>query len=197
MVSQKIIDDILAVTLKPFRLFDDILSNPDWKPNRKVIIFVLLMQVYLFFLPSYLFFFNILSLVLIPINIGLIYNLSQDLELLYFKKQDSELFFYRILYCLALSQIPSLIVNLLNNVLNIFFASDLLLGVFFSALLNIPAAIIAFIYGLKVVEAVTQEKDSMRIFMELLPKSLMSTFSEPLGFRSIRELMVDFKAFKK
>jgi hypothetical protein len=155
------------------------------------------MQVYLFFLPSYLFFFNILSLVLIPINIGLIYNLSQDLELLYFKKQDSELFFYRILYCLALSQIPSLIVNLLNNVLNIFFASDLLLGVFFSALLNIPAAIIAFIYGLKVVEAVTQEKDSMRIFMELLPKSLMSTFSEPLGFRSIRELMVDFKAFKK
>lgn len=187
------LQDIYKIILEPSSLCSKILLDQNWTLNRQKILFIIFMQIYFFFLPSYLFVLNILVLIFALLNIGFVYCFAQELMMVASEPRDDDDFFYRIAYCFALLQIPALIINIANNALCVIFAKDFLIGIFFSALINFFALALSLIYICKLVSIVTQEKDSLRIVLELIPKSFMNSFVEPLGLRSLREIFEDLR----
>lgn len=196
----EIFEDIQLLLKNPESVFESILSSTRNFYTKPYILFSFLLNTYYVFLPSYLIIFNILSLFIFFLLLALSYYFMQEIFLVYQETKAQEIedekFFYKIAYCFAIANIPSLCLNLLANVFCLVLLDNILVALFMAALMNVPVAMVGVFYSLKVLKVVSNAEYDLQNYIEISFRSLISAVQENFGLRAMQELFDDFKAAK-
>jgi hypothetical protein len=194
--SNSVIADIKSVLLKPKSTFQSILESTNNYFSPKHLIFTLVMNLYYLFIPSFLLLLNILIFVAPLILVAMAYYFAQDGLLLYKDNTAKELedkFFYRIAYCFALANLPTLIFALLVNYIPIIFSEFLVVGIFWAIVLSTLLIFLAPIYPLKLLAVLTGQNFNLPLLMDLLSTSFLLTIKEKFGLKALQEITVDLR----
>lgn len=190
--------DFKSLIKNPNEFFKNLLLTKEIKYSKLYIIFILLMNSYFLFVPSFLVMVNILAVIFFFISIGLMYYFVLEVLILHQEYSnetvDNDRFLYTIAYGFSIANMPAMFLTLANNLLCVIFAKDLLVGIFFAIIFNIPIFLVSLFYPLRFIATVTQkESGNLKLLIELSARSLITTFKEAFGFDAIQEIWVDYK----
>lgn len=194
---KQVFNDTKSILEKPHEAFTRILSSGEIKASRLDILFIILLHTYYLFLPSYLIMINILAILFFFILVGFMYYFSQECLIIYKENNSQDLdddrFLYTIAYCFALANVPAFLLNIVNNLVSIILADNLLVGIFWAVLINIPIGIVAFVYPLKLLKCLTNRDYNVTIFFEISMRSFITTCRQALGLQAIRDIAIDWQ----
>lgn len=190
--------DFKSLLKDPNAFFKTLLATREIKYSKANIIFVLLMNSYFLFLPSFLVMVNILAVIFFFICVGLMYYFMLEVLILYQEYNnetvEDDRFLYTIAYGFSIANMPAMFLTILNNLLCVIITKDLLVGIFFAILFNIPILFVSLFYPLRFIATITQkESGNLKLLIELSARSLITTFKEAFGFDAIQEIWVDYK----
>jgi hypothetical protein len=192
--------DTKSVLSKPHETFTRILSSGEVKASRLDILFIVLLHTYYIFIPSYLIMINILAILFFFILVGFMYYFMQECLIIYRENNaqdiDDDRFLYTIGYCFALANIPAFILNIVNNLVSIVLADNLLVGIFWAVLINIPIAIVAFVYPIKLLKCITSRDYNVTTYFEIGMRSFITTCRQALGLQAMRDIAIDWQEAK-
>lgn len=196
----EIFEDIQSLLKNPENVFENILSSNRNFSTKSFILFSFFLNTYYVFLPSYLIIFNILSLFIFFLLLALSYYFMQEMFLVYQETREEEVqdenFFYKVAYCYALANIPSLCLNLIANIFCLILLDNILVALFMAALVNVPIAMIGVFYSLKVLKVISKAEYDLQNFIEISFRSMITAIQENFGLRAMQELFEDFRAAK-
>ncbi len=194
---KQVIADSKSMIRNPQELFASILNGGEIKASRLDIAFVILMNTYYIFVPSYFIMINILAILFFFLLVGAMYYFMQECLMIYRENHsqdtDDERFLYTIGYCFAIANVPAFLLNVLNNLVSILLAKNLLVGVFWAVLINIPIIILAFLYPLKLMRVITTREYNIVTFFEVGMRSFITTCRQALGLQAMRDIAIDWQ----
>ncbi len=197
---KQVLADTQSMLKNPTETFMIILSSGEIKASRLDIFFVVLLHTYYIFIPSYLIMINILAILFFFLLVGLMYYFMQECLIIYKENHSQEIdddrFLYTIAYCFAIANVPAFILNIVNNLVSIALSNNLLVGIFWAVLINIPILIVALLYPLKLFKVITNRDYNMTIFFEVGMRSFITTCRQALGLQAVRDIAIDWQEAK-
>ncbi len=194
---KQVLADTKSMLKNPTETFMIILSSGEIKASRLDIFFVVLLHTYYIFIPSYLIMINILAILFFFLLVGLMYYFMQECLIIYKENHaqdiDDDRFLYTIAYCFAIANVPAFILNVVNNLVSIVLADNLLVGIFWAVLINIPILIVALLYPLKLFKVITNRDYNLTIFFEVGMRSFITTCRQALGLQAVRDIAIDWQ----
>lgn len=196
--AKQVWQDFKLLVSNPSVLFKDILTSKEIKYSKFHIVFILLMNSYFLFVPSFLVMVNILAILFFFICIGVMYYFMLEVLILYQEHggdaPEDDRFLYSIAYGFSIANMPAMFLSLISNLLCVIFTKDLLVGIFFALLFSIPILFVSLFYPIRFIATITQkESGNLKLLIELSVRSLITTFKEAFGFDAIQEIWVDYK----
>ena len=197
---KQVMADTQSMLKQPHETFMRILSSGEIKASRLDIFFVILLHTYYIFIPSYLIMINILAILFFFLLVGFMYYFMQECLIIYKENNaqdiDDDRFLYTIAYCFAIANVPAFILNIINNLVSIALADNLLVGIFWAVLINIPIAIVAFVYPLKLIKCLTNRDYNITTYFEVGMRSFITTCRQALGLQAVRDIAIDWQEAK-
>ncbi len=194
---KQVTTDTRSAIRKPHETFVRIISSGEIKATRLDILFILLLHTYYIFIPSYLIMINILAILFFFLLVGFMYYFMQECLIIYKENNsqdvDDDRFLYTIAYCFAIANVPAFILNLINNLVSIVLSDNLLVGIFWAVLINIPIAIVALYYPLQLFKVITNRDYNLTIFFEVGLRSFITTCRQALGLQAVRDIAIDWQ----
>jgi hypothetical protein len=190
--------DLKNFLLRPSRTTSAILSRGT-PVTRSTLFFIILVNSYFLFLPSFLIMLNVIIFFIFFISLGSVYYFSQEMNILYQEETEQgteDRFFYVIAYCFALAGFMGLILNLLANVLFIVFCKFVIEGVFWATLFSVPVTIVYLFYCIKITSVLCPSSNPVSKYIEQISQSFILTCKEGLGFKAVSELLIDWRELK-
>lgn len=196
--AKQVWQDFRLLLSNPSEFFRAILSSKEIKYSKFHIVFILLMNSYFLFIPSFLVMVNILVILFFFLAIGTMYYFALEVFILHQEYSsdapEEDRFLYSIAYGFSIANMPAMFLSLVNNLLCVILSKDLLLGIFFALLFSIPILFVSLFYSTRFIAIITQkESGNLKLLIELSLRSLITTLKEACGLDAIQEIWIDFK----
>lgn len=183
----------------PKKTCDSILLDENFQIKRLHLIFIIFMNIYYIFLPSFLIAYHILTPLVLMLQLGAMFYFARESSSLYSNNQgglESSLdqsFLYKIAFCFALANIPAMIYYFAANIFVFTNSQSMTLALFMAIFANIPGIIIAMIYPVKVMSVISRRNHSLVTVVQVWIHSWILSIREMLGIRAIKSIFLELK----
>lgn len=189
------IKHLICFLFKPKKTCDSILLDENFQLKRKHLIFIVFMNIYYIFLPSFLATYHLLTPLVFMLQCGAMFYFAREASALYsnnkggMETSQDQSFMYKVAYCFALANIPAMIYYAAANIF--VFANNQSMTVAFvmAIFANIPGIFIALIYPVKVMGVISRRSHGLMTVIQVWLHSWILSIREMLGIRAIKNII--------